>query len=86
MTLLEFFEACMSNIKEVVINGEKAKYTSWENSGAHEEYSLKIGDKKINLVKTKIYIFDFYEYANFVSGFGIAIKTKGDIIWEAKDE
>lgn len=82
MTLLEFFEACMSNIKEVVINGEKAKYTSWENSGAHEEYLLKIGDKEVNLAKTKIYIFDIYEYSNFVSGFGIAIKTKGDIIFK----
>jgi len=82
MTLLEFFEACMSNIKEVIINGEKAQYTSWENSGAQEEYLLKVNGKEINLAKTKIYIFDIYEYSNFVSGFGIAIKTKGDIVWK----
>lgn len=82
MTLLEFFEACMSNIKEVIINGEKAQYSHWENSGAHEEYLLRIDGKEINLAKTKIYIFDIYEYSNFQSGFGIAIKTKGDIVWK----
>ena len=82
MTLLEFFEACMSNIKEVVINGEKAQYSHWENTGVHEEYLLKIGDKEINLAKTKIDTFNFYEYSNFESGFGIAIKTKGDIVWK----
>lgn len=84
MTLLEFFEACMSNIKEVFINGEKAHYSHWENSGAHEEYMLKLNDKEINMNKTKINIFNFYEYSAFESGFGIDIKTKGDIIWEEK--